>query len=523
MHELLNKKHTGILLPLFSVSSRSDFGCGDTATLMEWIDFVKEMNFDIIQLLPINEMPPETNCPYTSLTAFAMDPIYISIKDIENLDPEITKKIKSKDFNQEIKNIKKKEYIPYGEIKRIKFELLWRQYNYFHKNFINSNEYKNFEDYKHRNKWWLRDYAIFRRLKDNYNWRSWLDWEEAIKNRNLNKLDAIEKDELFYIDFFKYIQWEMDKQFNKIREKLKEKNIKLLGDIPFMVNQESSDVWSRQEDFRLDLEAGAPPDAFTKEGQKWGIPAPNWRTQISNNFEWWRLKIKKFEDVYDMVRIDHMVGFFRTWVIPKDKNLKADFDILDPIQQEERGRIFLKTIINSTKMLVVAEDLGVIPDYVRKVLKELNVSGYKVMRWEKEKDEYIDPKNYYPISLATTSTHDTEPMKTWWRIIDKKEKRLFLKMLYLKDIKKPPKNYEEIKEIVNYKILNSASRLVILSIQDIIAGEDRINLPGTSERHNWSWRIKSNWQKFYEKHKNDFDNIKKEIKKRNEEKPDDIV
>jgi len=516
MHKLLNKKHTGILLPLFSMSSDSDFGCGDTSSLIEWIDFAKEIGFDIIQILPINEMPPETNCPYTSLTAFAIDPIYISIKDIENISKEILTKIKSKDFKKIIKSIKQKSYIDYAEIRKIKYNLLWHQYNYFINNFKGSKEYQNFQSYKTENEWWIKDYAIFRRLKDIYGWKSWTEWDDSFKNHNINKLSQFEKEEEFYLDFFKYIQWELDKQFKKIKLKLNENNINLLGDIPFMVNQESADVWSRQYDFKLDFETGAPPDAFSSEGQKWGLPSPNWDNQSANNYEWWRLKIKKFQQIYDIVRIDHMVGFFRTWIIPKDKNLQPNFDILDPLMQEERGRKFLKTIISSTDMLVVAEDLGVIPEYVRKVLKELDVCGYKVMRWEKEDGKYIDPANYYPISLATTSTHDTEPMKSWWKIIDKEEKIQFLKMI-LSDhnFKKIPNRYEEIKDAVNNKILNSSSRLVIMSIQDIIATQDRINLPGTTGNHNWSWRINSNWQRFLEKHKKDFDFIKKEIKKRN--------
>jgi 4-alpha-glucanotransferase len=165
-------------------------------------------------------------------------------------------------------------------------------------------------------------------------------------------------------------------------------------------------------------------------------------------------------------------------------------------------------------MLVVAEDLGVIPDYVRKVLKELDVCGYKVMRWEKDGEKYIDPSNYYPISLATTSTHDTEPMKSWWETIDKNEKIQFMNML-TRNFSEIPKEYEKIKDIVSSKILSSSSKFVIMTIQDIIASKDRINLPGTTGNHNWSWRIKCSWKKFLEKHKKDFDYIKNEIKKRN--------
>lgn len=525
MHELLKNKHTGVLIPLFSMSSESDFGCGDTSSLSEWTDFAKEMGFDIIQILPINEMPPGTNCPYTSLTAFAIDPIYLSVKDIENLKPELREKIKSKEFKQKIKNIKKKDYIDYDEIKKIKFEILWEQYNYFQKFFSpSSNEKIAFEEYKTKNDWWLDNYAVFRRLKDINNWKSWTEWEEGFKNPQSETIARFKNEDRFNIDFFKYIQWELDKQFFKVKSKLGSNGIKLLGDLPFMVNQESSDVWSRQYDFRLDLESGAPPDAFSEDGQKWGIPAPNWDSQLSNEFEWWRLKIKKFEELYDIFRIDHMVGFFRTWVIPKDKNKKPHFDILDPHLQEERGRRFLKILKHSTKMLAIAEDLGVIPDYVRKVLKELDICGYKIMRWEKEKDEtYTDPKNYYPISIATTSTHDTEPMKTWWKIIDKEEKRLFTEMIYEMEIKKIPASYSEIKRDVNLKLLNSSSVIAVMSLQDITGTEERINLPGTTGNHNWSWRIKTNWNKYYKKHLSDFEPLKKEIKRRNNEKNDKIA
>ncbi len=519
MHKLLKNKHFGILIPLFTMYSDDDFGCGDSGSLNEWIDFASEIGFDVIQILPINEMPPHTNCPYTSLTAFAIDPVYISIKDIEELSPEIKNEIKSKDFKEKIKVLKKKDYIDYDEIKRIKYEILWRQYNYFVKNGA-ENKKKEFEEYKAKNNWWLDNYAVFRRLKDIHNWSSWTLWEEAFKNPNSEKLSNLKKEDSFNIDFFKYIQWELDKQFTRVKHKLDKKNIHLLGDLPFMVNQESADVWSRQYDFRLDLESGAPPDAFSAEGQRWGIPAPDWENQISNNFEWWRLKVKRFEELFDIFRIDHMVGFFRTWVIPKDKNIPPHFDIIDPVKQEERGRLFLKTMKQSTHMLPIAEDLGVIPDYVRKILKELDICGYKVMRWEKEKDNYIDPENYYPVSVAVSSTHDTEPMNTWWKMMDRKEKEAFCKMLYKTENLKIPKGYKEIKDIVNHRLINSSSIFSILTIQDILSTDERINEPGTVGNHNWSWRIRKRWEDFYEKYKKDFDFIKKEISKKKNEKTD---
>ncbi|MGC8866883.1 MAG: 4-alpha-glucanotransferase [Elusimicrobiales bacterium] len=513
MHKLLKKKHTGVLLPLFSIYSDDDWGCGDVSSLEEWIDFFNEVGFDIIQILPLNELPPNTNCPYTSLTAFATDPIYLSIKKIKHLSPAIERKIKTSEFKQRIKIIKNLDYIDYSEIKKLKYEVLWEEYNYLVKEIFHcepSVKY-DFEKYCEENSWWLDDYALFRRLKDIYSFVSWEEWPEGLKEKRANDIEKFKKENEFEINFFKYIQWEIDCQLEDIKNKLKAKNIHLFGDIPFMVNKESADVWSRRYDFRLDLESGAPPDAFSSKGQRWGIPAPNWDSQIANNFEWWRLKLKKFRNLYDIFRIDHMVGFFRTWVIPINSG-EPNFDILDPLKQEKRGRLFLKTITSSTDMLSVAEDLGVIPPFVRKVMQELEVPGYKIIRWEKDESQtqYIDPKNYPPISLATTSTHDTEPMNTWWKIIDDREKRQFIKMIKGSD-KKIPSSYREIKDYVNEKLLSSPSRIVITHIPDIISSDERINTPNTVGSHNWTYRIKYLPERFYQKHRNDFDTLKEMI------------
>jgi 4-alpha-glucanotransferase len=168
--------------------------------------------------------------------------------------------------------------------------------------------------------------------------------------------------------------------------------------------------------------------------------------------------VKKASEFYDLFRIDHMVGFFRTWVIPRDVALKPDFDIKDPQGQKERGRRFLQAVSGASHMLPVAEDLGLIPPYVGEVLRDLNVPGYKVMRWEKNKDgNYTDPGTYHPVSLATSSTHDNEP-------------------------------------------LAANSRIVILPIQDIFGSRERVNTPGTLGDHNWTYRFPTAAEDFLKKH-----------------------
>ncbi|MCG2725516.1 MAG: 4-alpha-glucanotransferase [Elusimicrobia bacterium] len=490
-HHLLSGKHTGILLPLFSMRSKKDWGIGDISSLELWLDFLASANLDILEILPINEMPPGVNCPYTSMSAFAIDPIYLAIEDIKELDDEIKKEINSADFRNKIKRLRNFKSILYDDIKKLKFPILWKIYESFRLRHISNNTElaKNYFIFTEQNKSWLDDYALFRKIKDDYGRVSWTDWPQGLRDRELIVLNAFKKNHRSEIEFFKYLQWLIHRQWSKAKQKAEKLNIKLFGDLPFMVNQDSADVWSRQNEFDISASIGAPPDAFSKTGQKWGLPAYRWYEIEKNNFEWWRTKVKKAEDFYHIYRLDHMVGFFRTWIVPHDEKIKPYFDIENEIEQRSRGKRFLQAVLTASSCLPAAEDLGLIPPYVGEILRELNVPGYKVMRWQKieNQQEYIQPEQYAKISLATTSTHDNETLKEWWRSIDLKEKKVFWRMIKGYDGSPPIFKKAHI-EIVK-KVLKARSAIVILPMQDILGTDERVNIPNTMGSHNWSYRF----------------------------------
>lgn len=503
MHPLLEKKHTGVLFPLFSMRSKNDWGIGDVSAMALWFDAFKAMGIDLLQVLPINEMPPGVSCPYTALSAFAIDPIYIAVPEIEELAdfPDLAGEMRSHGFQAEIRNLRLSKYALYEEVRRLKFSFLWKIYTGFHERHIlkDTPAAKEFFAFIKENSAWLDDYALFRRLKDTHNWSSWTHWETPLKNHDSAALKALEERDENRILYFKYLQWLVHRQWNKARLKAASLGIKILGDLPFMVNQESSDVWARQAEFDISKEVGAPPDAFSETGQKWGLPAYNWPEIEKNNFDWWRSKIKKASDFYDFFRIDHMVGFFRTWVIPHNTALKADFDIRSEKDQRSRGERFLKAVISAGPMLPVAEDLGLIPKFVYQSLSELGVPGYKVMRWEKEKDgNYKEPENYPRVSLATTSTHDNEPLADWWDTVDHVEKKLFWKMISGEN-SKPPAFHAARWQCLK-KIMKAASAIVIIPMQDIMGVKDRVNTPSTLSPYNWTWRFNTMAEDFLKKH-----------------------
>lgn len=503
MHHLLEKKHTGILLPLFSMRSKTDWGIGDISGLSKWADAAAALNLDLIQLLPVNEMPPGAECPYTALSAFAIDPIFISIEDIPELAgcPGVKEELAGRRFRAVLRHLRGSKTVRYNEIKELKFGVLWKIYCGFHQNHIlkNTAAAEEFFAFAARNAFWLNDYALFRRLKDTRDWASWTRWEEPLMRHDGAALKEFEAANENQVMFFRYLQWVIDRQWRAARERAAARGVLLIGDLPFMVNQESADVWARRNEFDIHREVGAPPDAFSETGQKWGLPAYRWDEVEKSDFEWWRLKIRKSAEFYDLFRIDHMVGFFRTWVIPHDTNFKADFDIADPAAQRARGKRFLQAVAGASHMLPVAEDLGVIPPFVYEVLSEMGIPGYKVMRWEKDKTgRYTEPENYPRVGFATSSTHDNEPLADWWRAVDAAERRLFWAMVSGK-AEKPPL-FSKAREAVIRKLLRAASSLLILPIQDIFGSKERINTPNTIGAHNWTYKFPTPVEDLFKKH-----------------------
>lgn len=500
MHNLLKTKHTGTLFPIFSMRSERDWGIGDIKTMELWFTNLKAINMNLLQVLPMNEMPSGVSCPYTALSAFAIDPMYISIEDLPELNdfPWLKDKIASYDFQNKLNNLRSAKKVQYSEVRFLKFTMMWKVFEAFKEVHINNNTslWHEFQKYCEENSSWINDYAIFRHLKDTHNWASWTQWEPELRDRDQKALEAIYNKDWKQITYFKYMQWCISRQWTQAKSTAKKHGICILGDLPFMVNQESADVWSRRNEFDLTKEAGAPPDAFSADGQHWGLPAYNWPAQQGNNFEWWRKKVKNAANFYDFFRVDHMVGFFRTWVIPFDKSIKANFDILDPAAQKKRGHDFLVAVSGASEMLPVAEDLGVIPPYVGEVLSALDIPGYKIMRWEQKKGKYIDPKDYYPITIATTSTHDMETMAEWWTTKANSKDRLAMWEMIAGKNADIPSTYAKAKNLLLKKLFGASSKLVVVPIQDLVSSEIRLNLPNSVGDHNWTYRYEAEAEKF---------------------------
>lgn len=489
--QVLSGRVNGILLPLAAMKTEHDWGVGDFGSLQEWTSFFASQGTKIVQILPLQETAPNETCPYSALSAFATDPVYADISQAEDVmaSPRAREFVES--LQTKIAEWHKAPKAPFFAVKQAKMKALWYGYQRFlvAEQSVRSARYQAFEAYCAAQSGWLRGYSLFRTLKEFYKWQTWTQWPEALRDFNKQAVDAFEAQYREYVDFFRYVQWVLDQQLRRAKVFAAEKGILIFGDIPYGTNLDSAEVWSERENYRLGWEVGAPADQFSKGGQRWGLPAYDWAYQLSHNLDLWRRKIRRVTELYDVFRLDHLVGFFRTYIFaPGDE--QGGFDWLGEQAQIDRGYQFLRMVLDEANgKLPVGEDLGVIPNYVRRMLVDLRIPGYKVLRWEREDNGYYrEPRHYPQVSLATTSTHDTETVRGWWETMDNYERANIWEMISAqKTDGNVPFNLGTQRTILR-RVLDSSSALTMFSWQDIIGTLDRVNTPGTVGEENWTYR-----------------------------------
>ncbi len=415
------QKRSGVLAPLFSVYSKTSIGIGDLNDLKFLIEWAAKTGNSIVQLLPLNEMGA-LFCPYDSLSSFALEPAYISLellfREIETLTPESDKFIKQK--TEEIKRL----FPPGGNhvdyrVKQEKINLLW---NIFTGNKRN-NDFIALQDFKQKNIYWLRDFALFKVIKHHFKGLPWYEWDDKYKNRHPHQMEMFQKEHNEEIEFQIWIQWQLYKQFKAVKKYAESKKILIKGDLPLLVSKDSADVWAHLEFFKLDYAAGAPPDMYCAKGQRWGMPPYNWEHIASQGYRYIKEKLKTAEELYDILRIDHVVGLFRIWSIPYNDNidnqgLHGFFDPREEHKWAKHGKDILSFMIANTNMLLCAEDLGTIPKVCTDTLKELGIPGNDVQRWIKDwkvKHDFLGPGDYRSLSVTMLSTHDTTNWAAWWQ------------------------------------------------------------------------------------------------------------
>jgi 4-alpha-glucanotransferase len=342
--------------------------------------------------------------------------------------------------------------------------------------------------------WWIEDYALFRAIHAHEVERRWADWPAALQRREPADIDRVRRELAREVLFYQYLQWLAACQWRAARRE--SQGVALFGDLPFMVDGDSADVWARQDEFRLDASIGAPPDAFCALGQNWGMPVYRWDAMAAEQFLWLRERVRRIADLDDGFRIDHLVGFYRTFAWPNDGSAPF-FAPAGEAAQTALGERLLG-VFREAGSAIVAEDLGTVPDFVRASLARLAVPGFRVFRWERhwhvEGEPFRDPSEYPPVSVATSGTHDTEPMAVWWESASDEERRqvgalpTIRRLVGEADLTGALYN-PTVRDALLEALFASGSNLLLMPVQDVFGWRDRINVPATIAADNWTWRL----------------------------------
>lgn len=479
MNKLMNKRGSGILLPVTSLPS--PFGIGDLGPgAFRFVDFLNTSRQSYWQILPLNPTDPiHYNSPYHSSSAFACN-VWLISPDFLLEDGLLYKK------DLEPRPSFPSSRVDYEGVIAYKKKLLFKAYDHFSQ----KREKYDWENFYVENATWLDDFALFMALKSKFDGKAWSDWPEEIRERQPQALKAAARELNRLIDQEKFWQYLFCRQWKRLKNYCAEKKVKIIGDIPIYINYDSADLWCHPELFKLDerkkpyVVAGVPPDYFSKTGQLWGNPIYKWDKMQADGYNWWIARLTQVLKFVDIVRIDHFRGLVAYWEVPASEETAVNgrwveapaMDFLSHLKEKFPDLPF------------IAEDLGTITPDVREVMNHFQLPGMKVLLFAFSPDmpanPYV-PHNFLPNCVAYTGTHDNNTVKGWFEeeASLEEKKRLFL---YLgREVAAEKLSWELIR-----LLMMSVANTVIIPMQDILGlgAEARMNFP-SKRGGNWEWRL----------------------------------
>jgi 4-alpha-glucanotransferase len=481
----------GALLPLFSIRSGRGWGLGEIGDLGPFAAWARSVGLSVVQLLPVNEVSGGESSPYSACSAFALDPVYLSLDQLEDFAAVGGRAGLPAADRAELERLAAAPKVDWHAVRMLKARAAKAAFVHFHDSEWRSGSVrrKQLERYMDEHGEWLSDYSLWRALHDQVH-RAWWDWPESWKTQQPAAL-ALAREELSdEILRCCYLQWQLDEQWQAARAQARQLGVAIMGDLPFMVAGDSADVWSRPTDFRLDRTVGTPPDAFSAVGQDWGLPAYDWPRMEAGGFEWLRERAERAGALYDLYRIDHVIGLYRTYSrpVPGRVGEPPGFFPTEEAQQIAQGERVLSLFQQQGE--VIAEDLGMVPSFLPASLARLQIPGYRVLRWETEADgSYRAPATWPERSVATNGTHDIEPNAAWYAQLLPKERKRLARVPGLQALQAGPAWSAQVRDLLLQVVYDAPSRLSINPLQDLLGIADRINLPGTVSDGNWTYRM----------------------------------
>ena len=485
-------RHAGVVVPTFSLRSAADWGVGeipDLAGMAAWLATAGQRS---LHTLPLVERAAHERSPYSALSAFAIDPIHVGVDQVDDFVAAGGRRALDGSEREAIARLRAAERIDYGGVRAIKARALRLAFEAFERNerASGSARRRRFEAFREAEAAWLDDYTLYRALVATHPETSWLDWDERLRRRDVTACVAARSSLARHVEHAAYVQWIAHEQLADARRVATAAGVEVIGDLPFTVAADSVDAWARQDDFDVAVSIGAPPDAFNSAGQDWALPAFRWDVVRGNDFAWLRSRLAHLGRWLDGARLDHIVGYFRTYVRPRDS--APYFAPPGPESQRALGAAALdvaRAAAGASRLF--AEDLGDVPDFVREEMAARGLPGYRVLRWEADGPVYRDPRGFPVCSIATTGTHDTSSLAAWWSDeLDDEARRRLTEVPVFEPLRAAGSAFTPaVHEGLVDGVYAAGSDVALLLVQDVFGGRERINTPATISDDNWSYRL----------------------------------
>jgi 4-alpha-glucanotransferase len=467
----------GVLLHITSLPS--PYGIGDMGpTAFDWVNRLHDAGQRWWQALPLGPTG-YGDSPYQSLSSFAGNGLLISPESIvkDGLLHEIG--LEALRFSHGL--------IEYGTVARFKHGLLDQVWGSF-KAGVRRDLRRDYEHFCHEQAHWLEDYALFRALKKKCGGISYLAWPMELIKRDSVAVTYARKELSKDIDQVRFAQFLIFRQGQRLKEHANAKGIGLIGDLPFFVSPDSSDVWAHPELFLLDEKcrprfvAGVPPDYFSADGQLWGNPVYDWDALRRTGFQFWIDRVRTLLAYVDVIRLDHFRAFIAAWQVPAEApTARTGFWATAP------GAEFFATMQRELGELpFIAEDLGLITPDVCALRDQFQIPGTKVLQFAFDGDPSNPhlPANYPSNSVVYTGTHDNNTTRGWYEALSEEQQRRVWNCLRRSD-----GDTSKIAGELVQQAWSSRAMLAIAPVQDLLelGAEARMNRPGYSDG-NWRWR-----------------------------------
>ncbi|QTQ13122.1 4-alpha-glucanotransferase [Treponema parvum] len=497
------KRASGILLHPTSLPGSPGIGTiGKNA--FDFIDWLSEANQTLWQILPSGPTG-YGDSPYASFSTFAGNPLLI------DLDILVKEGVLDKDQASPPEYIRTNGNVDFGSVVYWKKPLLKTAAVQFLTR-ADLKTKRNYELFKAENAFWLDTYAVFMSIKEIYDakaqkegvansmWNAY--WPEELKKCNADAVEKWQKDYETDCEIQKAIQYFYFSQWNALKKYANGKGISIIGDIPIFVASDSADVWANQKLFRLTPEslpefvAGVPPDYFSADGQLWGNPLYNWDEMKKDGYSWWIDRIKTVLKQTDYVRIDHFRGFDEYWSVPYGQKTAVHGKWVKGPAYDFFNAV--KSALGDIQ--IIAEDLGIITDSVRKLRDHFCLPGMKILEFAFDKNEAAQgamtnaflPHTYDKNCVVYTGTHDNDTVQGWLEKLPLEDKRLIAAYLGFSEgeAQKRCADGELCRELVR-AALASVANWAIIPLQDVysLGTEARMNMPSTAGGTNWQWRM----------------------------------